>query len=114
MGRNRLQWTARHESSGFADRRSTDMAHRYLTRRWLLVAPALLLLWITGQVDKTHHSLIVADRPFLQELGLAGHNPELGGLMSAFFVGYGVSIFAWGFLVDRFGPVSYTHLRAHE
>ena len=80
------------------------MAHRYLTRRWQLVAPALLLLWITGQVDKTHISLIVADRAFLQELGLAGHNPELGGLMSAFFVGYGVSIFAWGFLVDRFGP----------
>ena len=33
-----------------------------------------------------------------------GHNAELGGLMSTFFIGYGVSIFAWGFLVDRFGP----------
>jgi MFS family permease len=37
-------------------------------------------------------------------LNLVGHNAELGGLMSTFFIGYGVSIFAWGFLVDRFGP----------
>jgi sugar phosphate permease len=32
-----------------------------------------------------------------------GHNAQLGGLMSTFFVGYGFSLFAWGFLVDRFG-----------
>jgi sugar phosphate permease len=74
------------------------------TRRWRLVAPALLLLWVIGQIDKTHISLIIADRAFLTELNLEGHHPELGGLMSAFFVGYGIAIFAWGFLVDRFGP----------
>jgi sugar phosphate permease len=78
--------------------------HVPVARRWLLVAPALLLLWIIGQIDKTHISLIIADRAFLTELNLAGRHPELGGLMSAFFVGYGVAIFAWGFLVDRFGP----------
>ena len=79
-------------------------AHVPAARRWLLVAPALLLLWIVGQIDKTHISLIIADRAFLTELNLEGHHPELGGLMSAFFVGYGAAIFAWGFLVDRFGP----------
>jgi sugar phosphate permease len=75
-----------------------------LDRRWLLVAPALLFLWIVAQIDKTNVSLIIADPAFLKELNVAGHNTELGGLMSSFFVGYGVSIFIWGFLVDRFGP----------
>src|SRR5579862_4671381 len=75
-----------------------------LSRRWLLVAPALLFLWIIAQIDKTNVSLIIADSSFLKELNLAGHNTELGALMSSFFVGYGVSIFVWGFLVDRFGP----------
>ena len=75
-----------------------------LSRRWLLVAPALLFLWIIAQIDKTNVSLIIADPAFLKELNLGGHNTELGGLMSSFFIGYGVSIFFWGFLVDRFGP----------
>ena len=75
-----------------------------LDGRWLLVAPALLFLWIVAQIDKTNVSLIIADPAFLKELNVAGHNTELGGLMSSFFVGYGVSIFIWGFLVDRFGP----------
>jgi len=72
--------------------------------RWLLVAPSLLLWWLIGQFDKTNVSLIVADPSFLAELQLEGRNAELGGLMSAFFLGYGVAVFLWGFLVDRFGP----------
>jgi sugar phosphate permease len=75
-----------------------------LTKRWLFVAPAMLFLWIIAQIDKTNVSLIIADSHFLNELRLIGHNAELGGLMSAFFLGYGFSIFGWGFLVDRFGP----------
>jgi sugar phosphate permease len=75
-----------------------------ISRRWFFVAPTLLFLWIIAQIDKTNVSLIIADAKFLKELNLAGHNAELGGLMSTFFIGYGVSIFGWGFLVDRFGP----------
>ena len=87
----------------------TDVAHAATgnwlrSRRWLLVAPTLLFLWIIAQIDKTNVSLFIADAKFLKELNLAGHNAELGGLMSTFFIGYGVSIFVWGFLVDRFGP----------
>lgn len=74
------------------------------TRRWMLVAPALLLLWIIAQIDKTNVSLLIADSKFLADLNVAGKNAELGGLMSAFFVGYGLSIPVWGWLVDRFGP----------
>jgi len=83
---------------------SVRVTDRIFNRRWLLVAPALLLLWVVGQVDKINVSLVIADRPFLKELNLAGHNSELGGLMSTFFLGYGVGIFLWGLLVDRFGP----------
>jgi sugar phosphate permease len=82
---------------------ATDSRSWLLTRRWLLVASAMLFLWIVAQIDKTNVSLIIADRAFLKELNLIGHNAELGGLMSAFFMGYGFSLFAWGFLVDRFG-----------
>ncbi len=74
------------------------------SRRWMLVAPALLFLWIVGQIDKTNISLIIANEPFIKELDLAGHNAELGGLMGYFLLGYGIAIFLWGFLVDRFGP----------
>jgi MFS transporter, ACS family, D-galactonate transporter len=74
------------------------------TKRWLFVAPAMLFLWIVAQIDKTNVSLIIADSHFLNELHLVGHNAQLGGLMSAFFLGYGCSIFGWGILVDRFGP----------
>ena len=82
---------------------TTDSRNWLLTRRWLLVASAMLFLWIIAQIDKTNVSLIIADNHFLKELNLVGHNAELGGLMSAFFMGYGFSLFAWGFLVDRFG-----------
>jgi sugar phosphate permease len=74
------------------------------TRRWLFVAPSLALWWLIGQVDKINISLVIADPSFLRELKLQGRYGELGGLMSAFLLGYGVSIFLWGFLVDRFGP----------
>lgn len=74
------------------------------TQRWLLMAPSLLLFWIIGQFDKANISLVIANRSFQEELNLVGRNTELGGLMSAFFIGYGASVFVWGFLVDRFGP----------
>ena len=74
------------------------------TRRWLVVACSLTLWWIIGQFDKINISLVIADPAFLNELQLQGRNAELGGLMSTFFIGYGLSIVVWGFLVDRFGP----------
>lgn len=74
------------------------------TRRWLLVATSMLLWWTIGQFDKINISLVIADKGFLDEMQMHGRFAELGGLMSWFFIGYGVSIFFWGFLVDRFGP----------
>jgi hypothetical protein len=31
-------------------------------RRWFLVAPTLLFLWIIAQIDKTNVSLFIAER----------------------------------------------------
>ena len=73
------------------------------TRRWLLVATSILLWWMISQLDKINISLVITDTRFLDELQLHGRFAELGGLMSAFYLGYGISIFFWGLLVDRFG-----------
>jgi hypothetical protein len=58
-----------------------------ISRRWFLVAPTLLFLWIIAQIDKANVSLFIADAKFLKELNLVGHNAQLGGLMSTFFIG---------------------------
>ncbi len=73
------------------------------TWRWKLVATSMLLWWTIGQFDKINISLVIADKGFLDEFHMHGRFSDLGLLMSAFFVGYGVSIFFWGLLVDRFG-----------
>jgi hypothetical protein len=44
------------------------------SRRWLLVAPTLLFLWLIAQIDKTKLSLFISDAKFLKELNLVGHN----------------------------------------
>lgn len=82
----------------------TDIGRLLRTRRWLWVAPSLFLWWVIGQLDKVNISLVIADPSFLRELKVQGRYAELGGLMSTFLLGYGVSVFLWGFLVDRFGP----------
>ena len=68
---------------------TSDAATRnwLMSRRWFFVAPTLLFLWILAQIDKTNVSLFIADTKFLKELNLVGHNAELGGLMSTFFIG---------------------------
>ena len=81
-----------------------ELSRLFRTRRWLVVACSLFLWWIIGQFDKINISLVISDNAFLSELQLEGRYGELGGLMSTFFIGYGVSIVVWGFLVDRFGP----------
>ena len=74
-----------------------ELSRLFRTRRWLVVACSLFLWWIIGQFDKINISLVISDNAFLRELQLEGRYGELGGLMSTFFIGYGVSIVLWGF-----------------
>src|SRR5665648_1225704 len=41
-------------------------------------------------------------------------NSEFGILFTIFTLGFGLGQFCAGFLGDKYNPVSYTHLRAHE
>ena len=72
--------------------------------RWWLIAPTLILFVIINQLDKSNISVLIADRQFLSDLHLTGQPARIGFLSSAFFYAYGISLMAWGFLVDRFGP----------
>lgn len=80
------------------------LAARRTAARWYCVAPVLLILVVVNQLDKTNIAVISADRSFLSEFALAGQPTRIGFLSTIFFLGYGVGLFAWGFLVDRLGP----------
>lgn len=77
---------------------------RRTAARWRLVAPTLFLLVVVNQLDKTNIAVIIADRRFLVELGLVGQHARIGLLSTLFFLGYGVGLLAWGFVVDWLGP----------
>jgi ACS family glucarate transporter-like MFS transporter len=72
--------------------------------RWAYVAPALLVATLVAQIDKTNISVVIANRPFLSDMGLLGHPALIGGLVSAFLFSYGVGLLLWGFVIDAIGP----------
>jgi MFS family permease len=72
--------------------------------RWWLMAPILVTFVIVNQLDKTNVSVLIATPRFVSDLGATGQHARLGFLATAFFIGYGLSLMAWGFAVDRIGP----------
>ena len=72
--------------------------------RWWLIAPILLLFVIINQVDKSNISVLIADSRFVADMGATGQPARLGFISSSFFIGYGLSLLLWGFVVDRIGP----------
>src|SRR6266851_1483580 len=72
--------------------------------RWWLVAPTLIVFVIVNQLDKTNISVLIAHPGFVADLGVTGQHARVGFLSSAFFIGYGLSLLIWGFVVDRIGP----------
>jgi MFS family permease len=71
--------------------------------RWWLIAPILLVFVIVNQIDKSNVSVLIADAKFAADFGATGQPARLGFISSAFFYGYGISLMAWGFVVDRIG-----------
>jgi MFS family permease len=72
--------------------------------RWWLFAPALVIIWIVGMIDKTGIGIIAADKGFLADMHLNGEPAEIGLLTTITLVFYGASMPVWGWLIDRFGP----------
>ncbi|CAJ0808638.1 D-galactonate transporter [Ralstonia psammae] len=73
-------------------------------KRWILMCPSLFLFWAVANIDKVGISAIAANDQFLQEMGISGQATEIGKLMTAFTLSYGLSSVIWGYLVDRVGP----------
>src|SRR5260370_15557536 len=71
---------------------------------WTMIAPTLFMLVVINQLDKTNSAVIMADRSVLSEMGLSGQPARIGSLSTIFFLGYGLGLLAWGFVVDRLGP----------
>jgi len=71
--------------------------------RWTHVAPTLLIIWIVSMFDKSNMAIVMNDRNFLNELGLAGQQGKLGWLSSGLFLAYGICAPFWGWVVDRAG-----------
>jgi MFS transporter, ACS family, glucarate transporter len=81
-----------------------DKAARRTAARWSFIAPTLFMLFLVNQLDKTNVAVIIADQRFLSDMGLAGQQVRLGFLSTIFFLGYGLGLLVWGFVVDRLGP----------
>src|SRR5713226_530459 len=79
-------------------------AFKRTVARWSFVAPTLFMLVVVNQLDKTNIAVIIADRRFLSDMALTGQPTRIGFLSTIFFLGYGVGLLAWGFVVDRLGP----------
>lgn len=72
--------------------------------RWRTFAPALVIMWIVGMVDKVGVGVIATNHTFLADMKLAGKPAEIGLLTTVMLVFYGIALPVWGILTDRFGP----------
>jgi MFS family permease len=72
--------------------------------RWRMFAPAIVVIWIVGMIDKTGVGIIAADKGFLSAMDLTGKPATIGFLTTITLIFYGLSMPLWGMLIDRFGP----------
>jgi MFS family permease len=71
--------------------------------RWWLFAPAIVVIWILGMIDKTGVGIIAANKTFLTDMTLAGEPAEIGLLTTITLLFYGASMPAWGWFIDKSG-----------
>lgn len=73
------------------------------SRRWSVLAPALLLLWMIANIDKLDLSVVATNPRFLGVMGLVGRQAAVGFLLTAFTLAMAVGNLIWGPLIDRIG-----------
>jgi MFS family permease len=72
--------------------------------RWRLFAPALVIMWIVGMVDKVGVGVIATNDAFLRDMNLSGRPATIGLLTTIMLIFYGLAMPLWGSMTDRFGP----------
>jgi MFS family permease len=72
-------------------------------KRWRWFAPAIVVAWIVGMIDKVGVGVIAANNGFLTSMHLVGKPTEIGLLTTVMLVFYGLFMPVWGALVDRYG-----------
>ena len=70
--------------------------------RWMYVGLPLLILFTVSMIDKSNINILLANKPFLQDLGITDGAIK-GSLSSIFLVTYAIGQLGWGFVVDRIG-----------
>lgn len=70
--------------------------------RWIYVGLPLLILFTVSMIDKSNINILLANKPFLQDLGITDGAIK-GSLSSIFLVTYAIGQLGWGFVVDRIG-----------
>lgn len=82
---------------------ATSGRARLRAMRWWLFAPAIVVIWILGMIDKTGVGIIAANKTFLTDMTLAGEPAEIGLLTTITLLFYGASMPAWGWFIDKYG-----------
>ena len=70
--------------------------------RWIHIGLPLLILFTVSMIDKSNINILLANKPFLQDLGIKDGAIK-GTLSSIFLITYAIGQFGWGFVVDRIG-----------
>ncbi|SFK95055.1 Major Facilitator Superfamily protein [Brevibacillus centrosporus] len=70
--------------------------------RWIQIGLPLLILFTVSMIDKSNINILLANKPFLQDLGIKDGAIK-GTLSSIFLITYAIGQFGWGFVVDRIG-----------
>jgi ACS family glucarate transporter-like MFS transporter len=81
---------------------SVPVGRAVRTRWWVITLPVLVVN-IVSFIDKINVAIVQTSHGFLAELGLL-HSPGTVGLITTLFLwAYGIGIFLWGAVVDRYG-----------
>ena len=74
------------------------------TRQRVILVAILLLTLLVAYLDRVNVSVLLADKTFLADMGIAGKPIEMGKLMTYFLIAYGVANVALSPLGDIWGP----------
>lgn len=81
---------------------TSAMPEKMTKARWLYAGLPLLILFTVSMIDKSNINILLANKPFLQELGITDGAIK-GSLSSIFLITYAIGQLCWGFVVDRIG-----------